>query len=407
MKIIYFIDRISSSTGGGMERILTAKVNMLSERGHQVGIITIEDGKQAPYYPLNKNVKVFYLDIEKRLLEIMKRKKSLSKLQKIKSLFKKSYDPQYAQKVIEILNQEKPDICIGCLMKSEFDILPLHKLKDGSKKILEFHNSKQGILHLTRTAKFPKLTQWYFKNIKLKEYEKIIKKYYNAFVVLTHKDRKDWKNLKNITIIPNFTTMAQDNRFPDYNQKIILSVGRMDYQKGFDLLIKAWTILEHKYPDWQLRIIGKAKDTSNHPSDLAYHQLASYLDKVIHKNKLKNIKILPAVKNIEEEYYKSSIYTGASRFEGFGLVFLEAMSCGLPCVSFDTPCGPSEIITDKEDGYIAEYLNIEDLANKLSLLMDDQDKREKMGKKAKVNIKRFSPDKIITQWEKLFNQIVK
>ncbi len=77
------------------------------------------------------------------------------------------------------------------------------------------------------------------------------------------------------------------------------------------------------------------------------------------------------------------------------------MYCGLAAVFFDTPFGPSEIITDKEDGYIAEYLNIEDLADKLSLLMEDKAKRERMGRKAKINAQRFNPDNIIKQWEKL------
>ena len=303
MKIIYFIDRIS--TPGGMERILTAKVNMLSERGYQIGIITNEDGKQEPFYSLNKNVKVFYLNMDKRLLEVMKRKKYLSNFQKVKSLFKKSYDPQYAQKVIEILNQEKPDICVELLMMSELDNLHLRKIKDGSKKIVEFHFSRKGLLEATKISRFPRLTRWYFKNIKFKQYDRVAKKY-DAFVVLTHQDKISWKSLKNAIVIPNFTTFrTNEDRFPDYAQKIILSVGKIHYQKGFDLLIKAWSILEKKYPDWQLRIIDRRKNTSDN------------LDEIIDENNLKNVQVLPAVKNIEQEYYKSSIYAGTSRMKDF------------------------------------------------------------------------------------------
>lgn len=380
MKIIYFIDRLS--TPGGIERMLTVKANKLSERGYKIVIIATEDGKQKPYFPLDKKVKVFYLNVEK----------PLSKLQKFSALFKEFYNPQYFQKAVRIVNQEKPDICIS-LFSTEKQFL--YKIKDGSKKIIAFPFSRKGLLNFTKVAKFPRLTEWYFKNIKFKQYDRVAKKY-DAFVTLTHQDKEHRRNLKNITVIPNSITFnINENRFLDYAQKTILSVGNIHYYKGFDLLIKAWSILEKKYPDWQLKIIGRRKNTSDN------------LDEIIVENNLRNVQVLPAVKNIEEEYYKGSIYAGASRCEGFSQVTLEAMSCGLPVVFFDTPVGPSEIITDKEDGYIAEYLNIEDLADKLSLLMDDQDKREKMGRKAKINVQRFNPDNIITQWEKLFNKIVK
>ncbi len=380
MKIIYFIDRIS--TPGGMERMLTIKANKLSEKGYQIGIITTEDGKKKPYFPLNENIKIFYLGVEK----------PLSKLQKISSLFKESYHPEYFRKAAKIVKQQKPDICIS-LFNNERAFL--YKIKDDSKKIIEFHFSRKGLLEATKISRFPRLTRWYFKNIKFKQYDRVAKKY-DAFVVLTHQDKISWRSLKNAIVIPNFTTFrTNEDRFPDYAQKIIISVGRIHYQKGFDLLIKAWSILEKKYPDWQLRIIGRRKNTVDN------------LDEIIDENNLKNVQVLLAVKNIKEEYYKSSIYAGASRYEGFPMTLLEAATCGLPIVTWRCPTGPSEIVNHKQDGLLSEYMNIQALANNLMELMADEQKRKQYGQAAQENIQRFSMENIMKQWEKLFNQLVK
>ena len=114
---------------------------------------------------------------------------------------------------------------------------------------------------------------------------------------------------------------------------------------------------------------------------------------------------MPATEDIAEEFAKSSIYVMSSRYEGFGLVLAEAMSCGLPCISFDCPYGPREIITDGEDGLLADDGNIENLAKKLEHLMSNEELRIEMGTMAIQNISRFKPDSIMAQWINLFNSI--
>ena len=112
-------------------------------------------------------------------------------------------------------------------------------------------------------------------------------------------------------------------------------------------------------------------------------------------------------KNIIENYLESSIYVMSSRFEGFGMVLIEAMACGIPCVSFNCPFGPSDIITNEVDGFLVENGNSKALAEKLNLLIEDTELRMKMGKRAKENAKRFLPEKIMQQWDELFKSVTK
>ena len=101
----------------------------------------------------------------------------------------------------------------------------------------------------------------------------------------------------------------------------------------------------------------------------------------------------------------SSIYALSSRYEGFGLVLTEAMECGVPCVAFDCECGPSEIINNNIDGFLVEDRNVIQFAEKLEILMSDNELRKRMGVQAKQNVKRFGIEKVMQHWTSLFNDL--
>jgi glycosyltransferase involved in cell wall biosynthesis len=113
------------------------------------------------------------------------------------------------------------------------------------------------------------------------------------------------------------------------------------------------------------------------------------------------------VNNIREKYLESSIFVLSSRFEGLPLVLMEAMSTGLPPVSFTCPCGPRDIIHDGEDGILCPNGDIEQLAAGICRLIEDEQLRKEMGRKAAQNIQRYTIDQIMKQWDELFQEIVK
>ena len=216
---------------------------------------------------------------------------------------------------------------------------------------------------------------------------------FDVLVTLTNQDRKKWENIIYTVTIPNILTFYP-SRMAKSTNKYVISVGRYEEQKGYDLLIQAWRLVILKHPDWQMHIYGNGS-------------LKILLQSMIEKYGLTASFILkPATPNIYEKYLEHSIYVMSSRYEGFGLVLIEAMSCGLPCISFDCLSGPSEIIKNGDDGLLVENGNIEKLSDAICYLMENEQERRRMGIKARKNILRYSKESIMQQWDILFKQLV-
>ena len=193
-------------------------------------------------------------------------------------------------------------------------------------------------------------------------------------------------------VIPNPISFQSLDVSP-LNQKRIVSLGRLVAPKGFQLLIKAFACIVNEFPDWEVCIYGSGRDKE-------------YLDSLIKKLALtKHVFIHPPVKDVQQLMQNASLCVLPSRYEGFGLVLVEAMACGVPCVAFDCECGPSEIIRDGEDGLIAQLDNLDSLAEKMRQLMTDNNLRAQMGKQAKTNMKRYSKDAIMDVWQSYFQEI--
>lgn len=374
MKVVYCINGAYNS--GGMERVLMNKANYLADvLGYEVLIVTTDRKGRIPFFTFSSNIRIIDLGIN--YINDKNNPLWIRLLKKQRKLF------IHRKRLEALLKKERPDICISMF---DMDAGFLYKIKDGSKKVLEYHFSKNAkIIEATNP-----IVQWAQK-LRIQRWTEMVQKY-NYFVVLTEEDKEAWGNLSNIVVIPNALS-SFPTEIASLNEKTVLSVGRISYQKGFDRLIKAWEIVHKSHPEWKLRIRG------NGNKEQLLQQIATLeLDD--------SIQILPATSEIDTEYLNSSIYVMSSRYEGFPMVLLEAMSYGLPIASFSCPCGPKDIITHGIDGLLCEDGDIEELARTILLLIEDRSLREKIGRAAKQRSLDFSAEKIMKMWENLFVELM-
>ena len=214
----------------------------------------------------------------------------------------------------------------------------------------------------------------------------------DRLVVLTEKSKASWPELSNVEVIPDPLPFQIDAK-SDLHAKRIITIGRYAYQKGYDMLLRAWAEIEKKYPDWQLAIYGMGDQDSLRNQ---IRELGLDADRCL---------LNGPVNDVIKEYQNSSVFVLPSRFEGFGLVIIEAMSCGVPVVAFNCPMGPDEIISDGEDGFLVPVGDIRALAEKLQTLMQNQELRMKFSETAYRNSGRYRIDKISNQWIQLFTQL--
>ena len=293
----------------------------------------------------------------------------------------------YKKKLTNVLMKIKPDITITTLGR---DIEIINNINDGSIKIGEAHVAKEYIrnLHLLRDKN---IIYQIIAKIWTSRIEKSVKKL-SCLVALTENDANAWNKFTKTVVIPNSTSIYPKNPSNCTNKKII-SLGRLNEQKGYNQLINAWTLICNKYPEWSIHIFGNG-------------ELKKPLLAEINKNQISDsFFIHDPVTNIIEKYQESAFYVMSSRFEGFGIVLVEAMACGLPTISFDCPNGPSDIITDGEDGFLVENGNIKQLSKKISFLIENEGTRISMGKKARENVKRFLPNEVMKKWIDLFEYL--
>lgn len=224
------------------------------------------------------------------------------------------------------------------------------------------------------------------------EYDVVCKKY-DCVVVLTQEDlNTNWKGRKNVYAIPNPTRFHPD--VPSrLNEKRILAVGRLSHEKNFSSLVRAFSIVAKRFPSWRLDIYGEGDD---------YPSLVTEINDL----GLSDIICLRGnTTDIEKEMLTSSIFVASSKYEGFSLALVEAMACGLPVVSYSCPYGPKEIIQDGKNGFLVPVDDETSLAEKICLLIADDDLRSRMGVSAFERAKAFSLETITRKWLFLFNNL--
>ena len=375
MKILYLIH--STYNPGGMERVLLNKVRyFVEEKGWEVTVVTTDQHGRPSFYPFPEGVKMIDLGVNysddngkpflKKLLGYFNRRQ----------LHKKRFRM--------LLEQEHPDV-VDCFYPGECSFVP--GLKDGSKKVMELHQSKffhhqynrSGLMGLA-----DKVRAWID--------NRLVRKF-DRFVVLTEEDREMWGEMPGIRVIPNAANFIAD-KYSDCSAKRVIAVGRLDYQKSFDRLIIVWEKVRQQMPDWRLDIFGQG-------------EWKEMLQGMIDERGLQGcIKLNAPTKNIGKEYSESSMIVMSSHYEGFPMVMIEAMACGLPAVCFDFKCGPKDIIIEGENGLVVKDGDIDGLADAIVKLMKNDELRKMMGENAKKVVETYSEEKVMTKWVNLYEETV-
>lgn len=376
MKIIYCTH--STYNPGGMERVLLNKVTYLSQLpGWEVAVVTTDQHQRPPFYPFPEKVRMTDLEIN------YSEDNEKGAWKKITGYLRKR--KEHKRKLTALLLKEKPDIVVS-LYPSESSFIP--DIKDGSKKVLELHYCKFFRLQYGRKG----LLGWIDK-LRTRQDEQIVRRF-DKFVVLTNEDRGYWGDLPNIEVIPN-AAMHVSDAYSDVMNKRVIAVGRLDYQKGFDRLIQAWELVQHtgKFTDWKLDIFGQG-------------EWQEMLQQMIDKAELQNTVCLNRpTKQIGEEYVKSDMLVMSSNYEGFPMVMIEAMACGLPVVSFDYKCGPKDIIQTGINGLLVPNGDIQALADAMMKVMEDEAYRKMLSLNARKVVDTYSEQAVMAQWIRLFTSI--
>ena len=379
MNIIYVYYHLAYT--GGVVRVLTDKMNYLSENGCKITLVTYEQGNHNMSFPLISNIThidtntrfftLHQLPIWKRIFVLQRRKMELRK------------------RLQNIVNEIKPDIIIA-IAGDQPACEAITKIDTDAILLLESHSINFETMNGINKER---------KSIFYRMYEHLCKKNiskFDALVALTNGSAAEWKLIiPNVYIIPNpITKYPEDIKKQSTNNRII-AVGRLDYEKGFDRLISAFSIISKQIPQWHLDIFGEGGEKKKLLSLISSYSLDD------------QIKISKPTPNIYKEYIESDFCVVSSYYEGWGLVILEAMSCGTPCVSFNCKYGPGDIIEHHVNGLLAEDGNIHDLAYNILWMCNHNKERSEMGRNARIHSTNYRIDKIMPMWIKLFSNLLK
>lgn len=352
-KIGIVVENITNRAG--IERAVTNLCNSLCDfEEYNIVLISIcsKDGC-VPAYKLDNRVDLLHLNVKKKK--------------------KYGWYIEFYNLIKKIINYEKLDYIIGTTyaLNSVISVLDLRVKKIGCE-----HFNYNSATFLGKVVR-----RLFYNNL-------------SAIVLLTKSDARNYSFLdaKKIYIIPNSLSFKCNGKY-NCDSKQIIAVGRLEMQKGFDILIEIAKKTQKLIPDWKFVIYGEGSEKDNLLRKIKNNELGGYVE------------IKPSVIDVEKILLNSSIYVMTSRFEGLPMVLIEAKECGLPEISFDCKEGPSEIIEDGVDGYIIPVNDNEMFIEKLVMLAKDKEKRVNFSEHSKINAKRFSSTNVSNLWKEMLEQV--
>jgi len=362
-KLLYITPRLDGA--GGIQHVFSIKANYLQKKyGYIVSILTTNTRSEKILFDFSK-------------IELIDKKIN-------------GFGPFYLWNFINIVKQQikiiNPDILIIVDNGLKGFLLPFF-----------LRNSKVKIVFEQRGFRFYESIEQklsFFGKLKLYLLNKLINytmSFVDEMIVLTESSKNEWK-VKNIQAIPN-PLWIENPKENSLGHKNVLFIGRQEFVKGYDLLFPIWKKVIQKHPDWKLHIYSAV----NH--ELGLNKLIQQLDLD------DNVIFHEPTGNIWKAYENASIYLMTSRHEGFGMVLLEALACGLPCVAFDCPTGPATLIQNNFNGYLIKPFDKDLYVEKVILLIENIELRQKLGENGKQSIQKYQLPIIMAHWHRLFSDL--
>lgn len=350
------------SNSGGTERVMSVFSNELIKRGHEVTILTVSDDKPGSFYTLEPEIKL----IKNNILGIYHN-----------SFLKLLYFPIAILKIRKALLRSKPDLVISYV--DILNVMTILSLTNSKVPVIATEHFSPGIRKIGQVWEF--LRRRTYKSARF-------------ITVLTPEDRDFFpaELQYKIFVMPNPVTKPEKVKTEYSELKYeLIAVGRLVKDKGFDILIKAFSIIERDFPNLKLNIYGSGTE---------FHNLSDRIDSLDLEDK---IFINNPVRNIIDKIILADIFIHPARLEPFGMVIVEAMSAGVPVIATDCQNGPRNIITHMTDGILVENENLNQIAENIRTLLIDYNLRKKLGENAKMISEKLSVEKFMNKWEDLIS----
>lgn len=384
MKIAFLCNNFKSLNG--VERIWSQKLSLLAESDdNQIFFVTYNQYGAPFSFPLSK--KVHHVDLATRYISRCSFRGICQYVDRYKSQL------AFRQAVRSCFDTIQPDIVV-CSDMHVADLKALLSVKEPVVRVVECHCGRSAYFKdLEKIQGF--LSRWrqYF----LKRQLLHVISRFDKIVVMTETERKDWNLGDKVVSIPNMLIKYPDEvPLQEIIHHRVISVGRYAYQKGYDLLLEAWKIVEDRHPDWKLDIYGSL-DGGCGEFDQLQQQIRTL--------NLRTVFLHDSTSDIYSSYLESDIYVSASRFESFGMVLVEAMACGLPIVGFNSLYGPVSIVNDGNTGKLVPLSDINQLADAICWMIEHPEERLRMGKNGRSEARKYLPNQIMPLWYKLYESM--
>ena len=369
-----------------MERVLLNKIGWLKRNTDwEILVVTTDQKGRDLFFPLPEGVRMVDLGVN------YSDDNGKSFICKVAGYFRRRR--LHRKRLTELLMAERPDV-VDCLYPGECSFVP--DIRDGSRKVMELHQSKMFHYQYNRSGLLGLADRY-----RARTDERLVRRF-DRFVVLTEEDAQMWGEIPGMRVIPNAAKdicdgMRLNDGVASSDARRVIAVGRLDYQKGFDRLIDAWVLVrkDGRFADWRLDIFGQG-------------EWKEMLQRKIRTLGVGDSARLNApVKDIAAEYKASSMLVMSSHYEGFPMVMVEAMSAGLPVVTFDYKCGPKDIIDDGRNGLLVKEGDIRGLADAMMSLMASPATLRRMSAEAKKVTERFSEEKVMGMWVRLYEGLLR